>query len=148
MTHVLDIETHHIEMQGMKQPIVQAYEVLHVGFTVAPLLAGLDKFFHLLVNWDQYLSPQIANMLPFSGHLFMQGVGIIEIVAGLGVLFKPRIFSYVVCLWLVGIIGNLLLMGTYFDIALRDLGLAFGAFALGRLSQHFAQSQQPHMQGS
>jgi hypothetical protein len=140
MTHILNIEAHHIEVRGLKQPIVQAYEVLHLGFTVAPLVAGLDKFFHLLVNWDQYLAPPIARLLPFSTHTFMLLAGVIEIIAGLGVLWKPRIFAYIVSAWLVGIIVNLLISGAYFDIALRDLGLALGAFALGRLSQHFAEA--------
>jgi uncharacterized membrane protein len=140
MTHVLDIEAHHIEVRGLKEPIVQAYEVLRWGFTIAPVIAGLDKFFHLLVNWDQYLAPQIASILPFSGHTFMLLVGVVEIVAGIGVLLKPRIFAYVVAAWLLGIIINLLIAGAYFDIALRDLGLALGALALGRLSRHFEEA--------
>jgi hypothetical protein len=121
-------------------PGYQAYQALHIGFTIAPLVAGLDKFFYWLTNWDQYLAPTIAsmvaNVMPVS--TFMQAVGVIEILAALLVALKPRIGAYVVCAWLVGIIVNLLLLGGYYDIALRDLGLAIGAFALGRLSQEYS----------
>jgi hypothetical protein len=94
----------------------------------------LDKFFGLLTNWDKYLAPQVNSALGGNGHLFMQAVGVIEIIAGIGVFLKPKIFGYVVGLWLVGIIVNLLLIGGYLDVALRDLGLALGAFALARLA--------------
>src|SRR5436189_6102561 len=100
MNHVLNIETHHIEVRGMSQPIVQAYEALRWGFFLAPMLAGLDKFSHLLTDWDRYLAPQVVAMLPVSGHTFMLLVGVIEIIAAIGVLWKPRIFAYVVSLWL------------------------------------------------
>ena len=123
-----------MELSGLKEPIAQAYEILHWGFTIAPILAGADKFFHLLCDWDKYLAPQMISMLAFSGHTFMQIVGVIEIVAGIGVMLLPRIFAYVVSAWLVGIILNLLIAGAYFDVALRDLGLALGALALGRLA--------------
>lgn len=112
----------------------QAYQILHIGFTIAPIVAGLDKFFHLLVNWDQYLAPTVARMLPFDGHTFMLIVGVIEIVAGLLVWFKPRIGGYVVMAWLWGIILDLLLVPGYYDIALRDFGLSLGALALARLA--------------
>ena len=115
----------------------QAYQILRFGFTVAPIIAGLDKFFHLLVNWDQYL-PGITNRLVGGhGHELMLVVGVIEIVAGIGVAIKPRIFAYVVAVWLLLIILNLLAIPGYFDIALRDLGLFLGALALGRLSHNF-----------
>lgn len=112
----------------------QAYQILHFGFTVAPILAGVDKFLHLLTNWDQYLAPVVDRTLGGHGHEFMLAVGVIEIVAGLGVFFKPKIFAYVVSAWLLGIIVNLLLIPGYFDVALRDLGLSLGALALARLS--------------
>jgi hypothetical protein len=115
-------------------PSYQAYQILHIAFTVAPILAGLDKFLGLLTNWDQYLAPVVNRTLGGHGHEFMLAVGVIEIIAGVGVLIKPRIFAYVVGLWMLGIIVNLLLIPGYFDIALRDLGLALGAFALARLS--------------
>ncbi len=116
-------------------PILQAHRILRFGFTVAPVLAGLDKFFHTLVNWDQYLAPQVNNILGGRGHEFMFLAGVVEIIAGLGVALRPRIFSYIVGVWLLCIVVNLLLTGQYFDIALRDFGLALGAFALGRLSE-------------
>lgn len=115
----------------------QAYQILHVAFVVAPVVAGIDKFFDVLVNWDQYLAPQVANVLPFSGHTFMMIVGVVEIIAGLLVALKPKIGAYVVSAWLVGIIANLMLTGGYYDVALRDLGLCLGALALGRLSERF-----------
>ena len=125
----------HAAAPVVRQPAQQAYEALHWGFTLAPILAGLDKFTHVLCNWDQYLAPAIAKMLPFPSHTFMMAVGVIEVVAGLGVFFKPRPFGYVVAAWLACIIVNLLLSGAYFDVALRDLGLALGTFALARLSE-------------
>ena len=117
----------------------QAFRILQFGFTVAPILAGLDKFFHLLVNWDQYLPGVVANLSPISPHTLMLVVGVIEIVAGIGVALKPRIFAYVVAAWLAVIIINLLLIPGYFDVALRDFGLFLGALALGQLSQQFAR---------
>ena len=119
------------------RPAYQSYLMLHIGFAVLPIVAGLDKFFHLLVDWDQYLAPQAAEFLPVTGHTFMLVVGVIEIAAGLLVAFRPRIGAYVVALWLWGIIVNLLLIHGYYDIALRDFGLSLGALALARLSQEF-----------
>src|SRR5437868_454715 len=87
-------------------PAQQAYLVLHIGFTVLPILAGLDKFFHLLTDWDMYLTPLVPRMFQFSGHTLMLIVGVIEIVAGLIVAIRPRIGAYVVMLWLWGIIVN------------------------------------------
>ena len=115
----------------------QAYQILRTGFTVAPIVAGLDKFFHLLVNWDQYLPAFVNNLTGGHGHELMLAVGVIEIVAGLGVAFKPRLFAYVVSAWLLLIVVNLLMIPGYFDVALRDFGLAFGALALARLSSEF-----------
>ena len=109
--------------------------ILRFGFTVAPILAGLDKFFDLLVDWDKYLSPLANNVLGGHGHQFMMAVGVVEIVAGIGVALKPRVFAYIVAIWLLLIILNLLSIPGYYDVALRDLGLLLGALALGRLSQ-------------
>ena len=119
------------------RPAYQSYLMLRIGFAVLPIVAGLDKFFNLLVDWDQYLAPQAAEFLPVTGHTFMLVVGVIEIAAGLLVAFQPRIGAYVVALWLWGIIVNLLLIHGYYDIALRDFGLSLGALALARLSQEF-----------
>jgi len=119
-------------------PSRQAYQLLHFAFVAAPVIAGIDKFLHLLVNWDMYLAPAIAKLSPLGGHGLMLVVGAIEIIAGLLVAFKPRIGAYVVAFWLWGIIVNLLLIPNYFDVALRDFGLSLGALALARLSQEFS----------
>jgi hypothetical protein len=121
----------------ISSPSAQGYQLLHVAYTIAPIIAGVDKFTHLLTNWDMYLSPVVPRFgMPV--HTFMLGIGIIEIIAGLLVAFAPRIGAWIVGLWLCGIVFNLLLMGTYFDIALRDFGLALGAFALARISEDYA----------
>lgn len=115
----------------------QAFQILRFGFTVAPILAGLDKFFHLLVDWDRYLPPIVDNLSGGHGHQLMLAAGVIEVLAGIGVFFKPRIFAYVVAAWMLVIILSLLAIPGYFDVALRDLGLMLGALALGRLSHNF-----------
>ena len=130
--HELDDATH--------SPSRQAFHILRFAFTVAPIVAGLDKFFHVLVNWDQYLPGVMNRLVGGHGHAFMNVVGVIEIVAGIGVAVKPRIFSYVVAAWLGAIIVNLLLIPGYYDVALRDLGLALAALALGRLSAEHAKA--------
>ena len=107
-------------------PGYQAFRILQLGFVAAPILAGLDKFFHLLVNWDQYVPGFVAQLSPIGVHELMFAVGVIEIVAGVGVAWKPRIFAYVVAAWLLVIIANLLLIPGYFDVALRDFGLFLG----------------------
>ena len=122
---------------GLSSPGYQAYRILHLGFTVAPILAGLDKFFNLLADWGQYLPPSVNRLTGGHGHELMLAVGVIEIAAGLGVAFKPKVFAYVVSAWLLLIVVNLLLIPGYFDVALRDFGLALGALALARLSQEF-----------
>ena len=119
---------------ALSDPGYQAYVVLRTGFTVAPVLFGLDKFANLLVDWPAYLAPWIDGIVPGSAQSAMYAVGVIEIVAGIGILLKPRIFAYILAAWLLGIIVNLLLIPGYYDVALRDLGLALGAVALGRLS--------------
>ena len=116
------------------EPARQAYQILHWGFVAAPTIAGIDKFTQLLTNWDLYLSPTVAKLLPMSAHAFMMLVGAIEIVAGLIVALRPRVGAWIVAAWLCGIIVNLLLLGSYFDVALRDFGLLLGAVALARLS--------------
>jgi uncharacterized membrane protein YphA (DoxX/SURF4 family) len=114
--------------------VEQAYHILHIGFIVAPIVAGVDKFTHLLVNWDQYLSPIVPDVTGIEPRTFMMAVGVIEIVAGLLVALKPKIGGVVVGAWLLGIVINLLTIPGYYDIALRDFGLALGAFALSRLA--------------
>ncbi len=118
-----------------RDPADKAYQVLHWGFVALPVIAGADKFFNLLANWQAYLSPAFASLSPFSDIFTMRIVGVIEIAAGLLVAFKPRIGAYVVAGWLAAIIANLLLLGGAYDVALRDFGLALGALALGWLSE-------------
>jgi hypothetical protein len=125
------------ESISASKPSYQAYQILHLGFTVAPIVAGLDKFFNLLVNWEQYLPAFVKNMTGGHGHELLLAVGVIEIIAGLGVAFKPRLFAYVVAAWLLLIVANLLMIPGYFDVALRDFGLSLGALALARLSQEY-----------
>ena len=120
-------------------PAYQAYQILYIGFIVAPLLAGLDKFTHFLTDWDKYLAPVVADLLPFSAHTFMLVVGVVEIGAAILVAVRPQIGAYVVAAWLAAIVINLLLIPGYFDIALRDFGLMLGALALARLSEEFAE---------
>jgi len=108
-----------------------------LAFFLAPLIAGIDKFFDKLVYWDMYLSPFVSRLVHGHDHTFMQVVGVIEIVAAIGVLIKPRFFAYVVSIWLLGIVVNLLLCHQFYDIALRDFGLSLGALALGRLAADF-----------
>lgn len=124
--------------ESVTSPGYQAFQILRTGFTVAPIVAGLDKFLHLLVNWDQYLPAFVNNLTGGHGHELMLAVGVIEIVAGLGVAFKPRLFAYVVSAWLLLIVVNLLMIPGYFDVALRDFGLSLAALALARLSQEYA----------
>ena len=119
----------------MNRQAHQAFQLLRFGFTVAPIIAGLDKFLHLLTNWDKYLAPFIPNTLGMQPHTFMIIVGVVEIVAGLVVAIQPRIGGYLVAAWLLGIILNLVAVGGYLDVALRDLGLLLGALSLARLAE-------------
>jgi uncharacterized membrane protein YphA (DoxX/SURF4 family) len=112
----------------------QAFALLRVAFTVAPIAFGLDKFFNVLVDWPQYLAPWVNNIMPGSGQDFMYFVGGVEILAGVIVALKPRYGAYVVAGWLAGIVINLLSYSGYYDIALRDFGLMLGALTLGRLA--------------
>ncbi|MCX5709518.1 MAG: hypothetical protein NT088_02155 [Candidatus Omnitrophica bacterium] len=112
-----------------------AYQVLHVGFVVAPVLAGLDKFTNILTSWSMYLAPAVASNLPVSANVFMRAVGVIEIAAGVIVAVRPKIGGLIVSAWLVAIIINLFLARGFYDIALRDLGLALGALSLSLLSR-------------
>ncbi len=112
----------------------QAYLLLRVAFTAAPILFGLDKFTNVLVDWPKYLAPWVDNIVPGSAQSFMYVVGVVEIVAGIAVAVKPRYGAYLVAAWLAGIILNLLTYSGYYDIALRDFGLMLGALTLGRLA--------------
>lgn len=115
-------------------PVHQAFLLLRAGFTIAPIAFGLDKFLGLLADWPAYLWPGVDRLLPGTASQVMLVVGVVEIAAGVLVAIKPRIGAYVVAAWLAVIIVNLLLLGSYFDIALRDVGLLIGALALARLA--------------
>jgi hypothetical protein len=115
----------------------QAFRLLRTVFTVAPVLFGLDKFFGLLTDWPQYLAPQIDALVPGSAQQAMLAVGVVEILAGVLVGLLPRLGGYVVAAWLAGIIINLLLVGDFYDVALRDVGLLVAALALARLATAF-----------
>jgi hypothetical protein len=120
----------------------QVYLLLRTGFTIAPILFGLDKFFNWTVDWTQYLAPWINDIVPGSAQDFMYLVGVVEIVAGLTVLVAPWIGGFLVAAWLGGIVVNLLTNNPpeYYDIALRDFGLFLAALALGRLALAFRTS--------
>ena len=119
---------------GRADPAVQAFWLLRAGFTVAPVLFGLDKFFGVMADWSTYLWPPLASAVPGGAGTLMPAVGLVEIAAGILVALRPRIGGYVVAAWLAGIIANLLLVGGFSDIALRDLGLLLGALSLARLA--------------
>jgi uncharacterized membrane protein YphA (DoxX/SURF4 family) len=115
-------------------PAYGAFLLLRVGFTVLPIVMGLDKFANVLTHWEAYLAPWIVNLSPLSAHDTMLVVGVIEIVAGIAVGVKPRYAAYIVAIWLAGIIINLLSYPGFYDIALRDFGLMLAALTLGRLA--------------
>lgn len=115
-------------------PAYQGLWLLRIGFTLAPILFGADKFAHVLVDWDKYLAPEFTDLFNAQTHTLMYFVGAIEIVAGLVVLVRPRVGGYLVAAWLAGIIVNLLLIADFYDIALRDFGLLLGALTLTRLA--------------
>ena len=126
-----------------------AFLLLRTIFTVAPILFGLDKFFNVLVDWEQYLAPWIDDIVPGDAGQAMLTVGVIEIVAGVLVALRPAIGGYVVAAWLLGIIVNLVTMGEYYDIALRDFGLLVAALALARLaSSASGRHQTRHLHNS
>lgn len=112
----------------------QAFLLLRTVFTIAPIAFGLDKFLGLLTNWDAYLAPWINDIVPGTAHQAMLAVGVVEILAGVLVAVRPAVGGYVVAAWLLGIIVNLVTMGEYYDVALRDFGLLVGALALARLA--------------
>jgi uncharacterized membrane protein YphA (DoxX/SURF4 family) len=118
-------------------PAYQAFLLLRVGFAALPILFGLDKFFDVLVNWEVYLAPWINDIVPGNATDAMYVVGVVEIVAGIAVLVKPRYGAYLVAAWLAGIVINLLTLSGYYDIALRDFGLMAGALTLARLASKY-----------
>jgi len=113
----------------------QVHRTLRLTYGLVPIVAGLDKFTNLLTHWENYLSPGVVSMLPFSPHTFMMIVGVIEIIAGIIVLVKPAIGGFIVMAWLAVIAITLLASGNYLDVAVRDLTMAIGALSLARISK-------------
>ena len=123
----------------LQDPAYQAFIALRTVFTVAPILFGLDKFTNLLTDWPQYLAPWIDSLVPGNAQQAMYLVGVIEIVAGIAVAIIPRYGALLVAAWLAGIIVNLVTLGEYYDVALRDFGLFVGAVALARLAAGYSR---------
>jgi hypothetical protein len=122
-----------------RDPAAQAFLLLRIAFTVAPILFGLDKFANVLTeDWTRYLATEFNDLIPGNASDAMHIVGVVEVVAGLTVAAVPRFGGVLVAGWLGGIILNLLLVGGYGDIALRDFGLLLGALTLSRLATAFA----------
>ena len=120
----------------MERRLDSAWWALRIGLGLGPFLAGLDKFFNLLANWEMYLSPLALKFLPVSGGAFMRAVGVIEMIVGLAILTRwTRLGAYVAMVWLVAIAVNLVTTGMFFDLAVRDVEIAIGAYALARLTE-------------
>jgi hypothetical protein len=124
-----------METLSTNQSIQPVFNVLKYTYGLVPIVAGADKFTDLLTQWDKYLHPGIASMLPFAPHTFMLIVGVIEIIAGLIVLVRPAIGGYIVMAWLTLIALTLLASGNYLDVAVRDLVMAIGAFSMARIAK-------------
>jgi hypothetical protein len=121
-------------MEIATQNAGKVQQLMRYTYGLVPIVAGLDKFTNLLTDWKNYIAPALCNMLPFSASMFMAIVGIIEIIAGIIVLMRPRIGGYIVMAWLIAIALNLLISGHYYDVAVRDLVMAIGAYSLAKLS--------------
>jgi uncharacterized membrane protein YphA (DoxX/SURF4 family) len=119
-------------------PARAAFRILHVAFAVLPLVAGIDKFFNVLGRWPDYLAPDIPDLLGVSPQAIMHAVGVLEMLAGIMVVFKPRAGGWLVAVWLWAIVANLLILRGHYDVALRDLALSLGAVALARLAPRLA----------
>ncbi|BBX02032.1 hypothetical protein BST36_28375 [Mycolicibacterium moriokaense] len=130
--------------RARSDPAYAAFLTLRVGFTVLPIVMGLDKFTNKLVNWESYLAPWIVDASPIGAHQIMLIIGVIEILAGVAVAIKPRYAAYVVAAWLAGIIINLLTYPGFYDVALRDFGLLLGALTLGALASVYDPAPHRH----
>ena len=128
---------HHLLERAKNDPAYQAFLTLRVGFTVLPIVMGIDKFFNNFTDWEQYLAHWIATISPWSVVNTMHVVGIIEIAAGILVALKPRYFAYLVAAWLGGIVLDLLTLSGYYDVALRDGALMLAAITLARLASKY-----------
>ncbi|HVU99722.1 MAG TPA: hypothetical protein VHH88_00070 [Verrucomicrobiae bacterium] len=141
MKTIATAQPHDFAGATIHEPAYQAYQLLHWAFVIVPIIAGADKFFMKLTDWTMYLWEPLRKVFGTANN-FMMIAGAIEIVAGLLIAFKPKLGAFIVGLWLIGIICNLLLLGGFYDIALRDFGLCLGAFALWRLSMLY---DHPHV---
>ncbi len=123
-------------MMNFDRRLDSAWWTLRIGLGLGPFLAGLDKFFNILANWEMYLNPLATRMLPISDVAFMRTVGVVEMIVGLAILTRwTRIGSYVAMAWLIAIAINLVTMGMFFDLAVRDVEIALAAFTLARLTE-------------
>lgn len=129
-----------MENTNLNQVIKSTYNLLKAVFVIVPVVAGLDKFTNLLTNWEKYLNPKIADMLPFAPHTFMMIVGAIEIIAGIIVLIKTNVGAYIVAAWLALIALTLIASLNYLDVAVRDLVMAISAFSLARISRFIVKT--------
>lgn len=130
-------------MEPFNKRLTISWWALRIALGVVPIVAGIDKYFNRLTDWGMYLSPLVTKIIPVSGPAFMHVVGVVEIIAGLIVLSRwTKIGSYIVMLWLIGIAINLLTTGMFYDIAVRDLEIAVGAFVLSQLSTLREDSMQ------
>jgi hypothetical protein len=129
----------------LRDPVFQGFSLLRLGFTVAPILFGVDKFFNFMVEWPGYLAPWIDDIVPGTAQQLMYVVGVVEIVAGIAVALAPWFGGYLVAAWLGGIIVNLLTADPtrHYDVALRDLGLLLGALTLARLASALRHTAAP-----
>jgi len=119
--------------------------ILKITYGLVPIVAGLDKFTNLLTDWASYLSPKVSSILPIDVPVFMKVVGVIEIVAGLIVLIRPLAGAYIVMVWLICIALQLIIGGHYFDVAVRDMVMAIGAYTLAALTRiEFARHGESH----
>lgn len=120
----------------MDKRLNSSWWVLRLALGAVPFLAGLDKFFNLLTHWTMYLNPLVLRVVPVGAETFMRGVGIVEMIVGIAILTRwTRLGAYVAAAWLVGIALNLVTMGAFFDVAVRDLVIAVAAFSLARLTE-------------
>ena len=133
-TITADRPLRHLTERRLDNPAFQAFTLLRIGFTVAPILFGLDKFLDWLVDWRIYLAPEINDLVPGNAHQALLAIGVVEIVAGIVVAVRPKFGGYLVAAWLAGIITNLLLQADFYDVALRDFGLLLAALTLARLA--------------
>ncbi|MDI3331864.1 MAG: hypothetical protein QJR09_14200 [Micrococcus sp.] len=133
--------------RAWSNPAYVAFWILRVGFVVLPLWMGIDKFTNTLTYWPDYLAPWVVGLLPFTAQTTMYVVGVVEIIAAIGVAIKPRFAAFVVAVWLAGIIVNLVTLSGFYDVALRDVGLLVAALALAALSSEFDRGKvavRPH----